>query len=364
MIFSWNSPVEFEDLDAISAMLRKSPSIVSALDDFRSGQWEELFFEHFEHGTEFYAHLDANVLSCLLRLFSSAERTHQTRIAAALMCLAVTFEIKVNPTFATHEYAFTGADAPDPRLAGFYFIDNLHPQVLADIALGRQTDAPFPPLCDLPETKHNGTHKQHLRMRGLAYASLLKIVELHRCDGANGQEGSVIARSKRAESLLDWMYHDFLFCNAPLALADQLWGDRRRKTVLKGLNTCSVGIELTICNNAAWDIVLLENWAESESKRKPGDPIHLVFTFDCALRELAGQLLVKPNERSLTKAEAIRRRYRQSWPESIAESLATRYLRYEASLECPSRRWNGVSPPRTKGFIQSLELGLREKLGQ
>ena len=336
-------------------MLRASPGIVSLLDDFGSGSWERLFREHVVHGTEFYAHLDANFLSYLLSLFSPAPLTDHARQAAAMMCLAISFDMKVNPTFATHEYAFTGTDAPDPRLAGFYYLDNLNPQQLADIALGRQPQHRLPMLDELPTTKHEGTHRQHLRMWGLAYASMLKIMELHRCTSDLSGRNNLLNRVQRAEALLDWMYHGFVFCGSPLRVADQLWGRYREKTVLKGIDTCDASNVLAMCKNAAWDIVLAENWAGSESKREPGDPIHLIFTFDKVLRELATQLLVTPELQSLSASEVVLEKYRRSWPDKMAASLTEHYLRYESTLNSPLRVWNSDNRPATSEFIDALE---------
>jgi hypothetical protein len=351
----WVPPVSIDDLNALSSMLRASPGIVSVLDDFGSGDWERLFHEHVRHGTEFHAHLDANFLSDLLRLFSPAPLTDRARQAAAVMCLAISFDMKVNPTFAAHEYAFTGIDAPDPHLAGFYYLENLNPQQLADIALGRQRQHRLPTLDDLSATKHEGTHREYLRGYGLAYASMLKIVELHRCTSDLSGRNDLLNRVRRAEALLDWMYHDFQFCGSALRVADSLWGRNRRKTVLKKIDTCNASNVLAMCKNAAWDIVLAENWAESESKREPGDPIHLIFTFDKVLRQLATQLLVTPEQQSLSRPEVVLEKYRRSWPEKMAASLTERYLRYERTLNSPLRVWNSDNCPAKSGFIDALE---------
>ena len=357
----WKPPVNFDDLNSISDMLRASPCIVATFDDFSGSDWKQFFFQHFEHGTDFYAHLDANFLSQLLRLFTKKEVSGDARVAAGLMSFAITFEMKVNPTFATHEYAFTGNDEPDTRLAGFYQIDNLHPQYLADIALGRCLTGNLPPLNDLAATRHHVTHRQHLRAYGLAYACLLKIVELHRFCGT-GRSNDLSVRSLRAQALLDWMYHDYLFCASPLVIADQLWGTSRQKTVLKKIDSCDASNVLSMCKNAAWDLTLAENWANYESKRNPGDAFHLIFSFDSVLRELAQHLLIKPHQQSLTTAETIRQKYGHFWPEQVAEALAAKYLGYEATLEAPDRLWNTNERPTNKDFIAELENRLCEQL--
>ena len=164
----------------------------------------------------------------------------------------------VNPTFATHEYAFSGKDEPDPRLAAFYYLNNLHPQQLADFALGREHRT-LPNMNDLSPTKHKGTHRQYLRARGLTYASLLQIVKLHRCTEKLSESNTLQMRFNRAVALLDWMYNDFLFCGTPLFVADQLWGQHRTKTVLKKIDSCDASTVLSICKNASWDLVLAEN---------------------------------------------------------------------------------------------------------
>lgn len=350
----WVPPVNTDDLDQLSALLRGKPPIVSTLPDFGNGEWEEFFHEHVRHGTEFFAHLDANFLSQLLRVFTSGPLSQPTKEAAALMCLAITFDMKVNPTFASHEYAYTGSDDPDIRLAAFYHLDNLHPQQLADMALGRGRK-PLPAPATLPRTKHDKTHQQRLRMWGLTYASLLKIVELHRCTPGLSEKRDLATRHARAAALLDWMYDDFLFCASPLLVADQLWGSSRVRTVLKGIDQCDKNTVIPMCQNAAWDLVLAENWAESEGKRNPGDPFHLIFTFDKVLRQVAGELLAKPGDASLTPAQWVRNKYARSWPSAMASSLAKRYLAYEADLESPKRGWFQDDRPTNKEFIEDLE---------
>jgi hypothetical protein len=349
----WAPPVSFDDLNAVSSMLSKSPSIVAAWDDFCSGDWKEFFQEHEIEGTDFYAHLDANFLSQLLRLFSSSAISNETKVASALMCLAVVFDMKMNPTFATHEYAFTGSDPPDSRLAGFNFINNLHPQFLADVALGRVRNAPFPRLDSLPPTKHVGTHRQRLRMDAIVYTSLLKVVEMDR--RLSTSRGSLAQRATYAEQLQDWMFHDFIFCGAPLKVSDQLWGQHRQKTVLKGIERCDASNVLQTVRNATWDLVLAENWAEYESKRKPGDPFHLIFTFDRSVRAIASRMLMKPTDRDLTEEDLVLKDYRSCWPEPVARSLAGRYLAYVQNLESPARLCNSSQRPSRSDLMDKLE---------
>jgi hypothetical protein len=354
----WAAPVSFDDLDAISSMLSKSPSIVAAWDDFCSGDWKEFFQECEIEGTEFYVHLDANFLSQLLRLFSGSKITDQTKVACALMCLAIVFDMKMNPTFATHEYAFTGSDPPDPRLAGFNFINNLHPQVLADIALGRAHNALFPRLASLPPTKHVGTHRQRLRMDGIVYASLLKVAAIDR--RLLMTQRTLAQRAKRAEQLQDWMFHEFLFCSGPLKIGDQLWGQHRQKTVLKGIERCDASNVLQTVRNATWDLVLAENWAESEAKRKPGEPFHLIFSFDRAVRTLASRMLMKPVDRHLSREALVLKDHRSCWPAPIARSLASRYLDYERNLGSPNRLWNSPRRPNPSDVVDDLEREVLE----
>jgi hypothetical protein len=121
---------------------------------------------------------------------------------------------------------------------------------------------------------------------------------------------------------------------------------------------CDASNVLTVCRNAAWDLVLAENWAESEGKRKPGDPFHLIFTFDAVLRKLAGQLLVKPHQLTQPWSAVVLEKYRCSWPDKIAASLADRYLQYESTLDLPTRTWNTENRPTTSEFVANLERGV------
>ena len=118
-------------------MTSESNCIVSCIPEFRSGRWLDFIDDQIQFGTEYYAHIDANFLARLMEFSNDKPTTKLERLTAATMCLAICANMKVNPTFATHEYAFSGSLEPDDRLAYFYFLDNTHPQLLADLALGR-----------------------------------------------------------------------------------------------------------------------------------------------------------------------------------------------------------------------------------
>lgn len=326
-------PVSLPDLDQLSEMIRESASIVSLWDEFAEGDWRAFADEVVVKGSTIYAHLDTNVLSYLVDVFDGRNPNEMRRLAASLMSLAVCFDMKVNPTVAIHEYAMTGRDEPDERLAAFYAIDNTHPQVLADYALGRIGSLGFSSRDKMAPTQHRGNLATPIRGDAFYTALVYKVAALHFAPRFKGMR--VGARVKRFRELIDWMFYELGFSAAVVQAAAQLWGDQSRKSAIKLSANADSAKFFRKLRNSIWDIVALESWAEAERERQSGDPMHLLFTADQALAQLGPPLFARYDE---TPIENVIRTFGLHWSSEHVVPIAERYLDYQQRADDPSRR--------------------------
>ena len=258
----WNPPVPPSDIAELAKQIPTASAIVSGFPEFAAGNVDAILQEYVVHETEFIVHLDTNILSRLVEIGEGEASLQQVhRSAAALMSIGIMCEMKMNPTFATHEYAFGGSGDPDSRNAEFYHLDNLHPQEFADVALGRIDQLLLPP--ELPHTPHRGTHRRYLQGHESIYVILLKIVEIHTSQRHKDRK-TVPTRVESLLELIDWMFADFMVCEQMLDVASQLWGMSQKKSVLKKPNTQNLAALKKNVHNAAWDINLVRTWAKFE----------------------------------------------------------------------------------------------------
>jgi hypothetical protein len=356
-ISTWQSPLPFDDLHALSSYLSKHPGIVSSFPNLRTGQWQHFSAECIKGTSSFIAHIDSNFLGHLLSIFSRDRCSKEARSVAAVMAFAITFDIKINPNFATHEYAMSGGqDDPDSRLAKFYQVDNLHPKLYADIALGRRRN--LTSFCNSKPkfTKHRDTFNKPLKGHNFVKTCLLKVVAIHTNPANRGKEKPE-HKIQRLLELLDWMFYDFLLCGPVFTTAELLWGSNSNKTVLKLSPNDKYGDLINKVENATWDLNLAMNWSESESKRRPHiDPIYLLFTRDRALEQLAQMLLAPPTLTPYKQSELndfIEQQIRLTWPVNLANRVLNRYKDYENRLDSSDRKWNNEGARPTTETIQT-----------
>ena len=333
----YRSPVRGGDVRELAKLIADADCIVSCEPDFAAGDWDAFIEEHVRFGTEFFAHLDLNFTARISEFTKDEPKTELQKQTAAVMCLAICAHMKVNPTFASNEYLFSGSFDPEKRLAYFYFINNTHPQILANLALGRIHSISSG---ELPPTNQFGAPPKRTRLFGLVHLALLKLMELHTSESS--QTLSKPERgAARIAALLKWMHHDFLIVGSVMTFAHELWGSNSVKSIVTSPNSTDAVKLLESVENAAWDLCLAENWADWEGKRLPNDPMNMIFTHDRALRRIACSLLSAPG------TEDVDRPYLESlktmWPESIAKELFQCQRRLESDLDNPSRRYPNAS---------------------
>jgi hypothetical protein len=331
----WKPPIEVGDIVSLQEMTTKSNCIVSCIPEFRSGRWLDFVDDQIQFGTEYYAHIDANFLARLMEFSKDKPKTKLERLTAATMCLAICANMKVNPTFATHEYAYSGSREPDDRLAYFYFLDNSHPQLLANLALGRIQAIQHK---HLDQTAHFGKHKERIQFFGLVHLPLLKLMEIQTNNPtANGSESKI--GSAKIKELMQWMFDEFLLVGSVIMLGHELWGRRAIKSLISSPNSTDPEKILRSVENAAWDLVLVLNWAEFENKRNPknGDPVNLIFTHDKALARIALASMGEPGSDDVDEPYVAQ--LEEMWPSDIAAELLTFHRNLESNLGSPTRKY-------------------------
>ena len=329
----WKPPIAFDDLDELSELVAKDSPIVSAWDELSSGDWKSFYKDCIVHDDDYLVYLDSNVLSHLISMYDGAKPNMRMRQSAALMAISIVFDFKVNPTIASHEYALTGSNPPNQRLAAFYAIDNLHPALLSDYALGRVDSLCLIQRSDLPSSQHRG--KLDVPITGHAFyrTCLLKVIALQTDNSFTGHK--IKDRAKRYRALVDWMYYEFGFSNAVLAIANQFWGQRRGQSVLKISQTTDPDKLMAACENATWDVVVVESWSKSENDRNPGDRMNLLYTFDKALASVGRELLAKPRQGVDNTQEDAERILKTHWPARIAKELSQYVNNLQDKLDDP-----------------------------
>lgn len=331
----WKPPIDIHDLALLEEMTSESNCIVSCIPEFRSGRWLDFIDDQIQFGTEYYAHIDANFLARLMEFSNDKPTTKLERLTAATMCLAICANMKVNPTFATHEYAFSGSLEPDDRLAYFYFLDNTHPQLLADLALGRIQTIQHK---HLDRTAHFGKHKERIQFFGLVHLPLLKLMEIQtNSPSVNGSESRLA--SAKIKELMQWMFDDFLLVGSVIMLGHELWGRRAIKSLISSPNSTEPEKILRSVENAAWDLVLVLNWAEFENKRNPkdGDPVNLIFTHDQALARIALASMGDAGSKDVDKQYVAE--LEEMWPCDVAAELFAFHRNLESDLGSPTRNY-------------------------
>ena len=79
---------------------------MSAIPELREGDWTLFAREHAIHDVHFLITIDSNFMISLLNLFRHRKSlSHTDRRAAAMMAIAIMFDMTVNPTVAAYEYA-------------------------------------------------------------------------------------------------------------------------------------------------------------------------------------------------------------------------------------------------------------------
>lgn len=365
-IVAWQPPISPSDADRLSRIIWDSGGIVSAIPELRGADWILIARERTVHDVNFLVTVDSNFVISLLNLFRHRKSVSQAdRRAAALMALAIMFDMQVNPTIATYEYATTAKGDPRGLLARFRHADNLHPQAYADVALGRVTCLPAASQAEMEYWLKKESPVPPVTVKGYDphYTAILGMLTIH-TDPTMGPL-TVQGRKKRMLRFLEWMHTDFIFVGYATILASFLWGNGRASSLLRNPNTKDLQKLLANAKNTAWDLSLAYVWAEREIERagRPGVPVNLLFTMDQGLALIADRLIQNGNLPDATRKDHFLHQLTEFWPERDAAEIADIEQKYGFRREEPSRRCNRSSwQEYANGLAAELEERIRHNL--
>jgi len=367
MIFLGDLPLSPGELDAVSAIASESGAWVTGIDLLEDVPWQMIAREQAIYPPGFLAHLDTSFVSHLLKLVDGRpfRMTANHRTVAALMALSITFGFKLNPTCASHEYACTGADSPEERLLRFRYADKLHPQLYADVALGRKESLPPPSAEELKPYRGNLEPIGKLEVQGfsLNYLAVLSALDIHTDPkyGKHDRKG----RMARTLAFVEWIHSDGIMMSCYIYAAQALWGPENHGIkIIKKANSADPDILLRHARNAAWDLTILCVWSNLEGARDTEgqrEPIHLLYTLDRSLAHLARFLFFCPlnSDRERMQLETAK----VFWPEREAREVCQKRREIERRRHEPSRRsnqrdWSSTVP----AMVEELESKLRQRL--
>lgn len=274
-------PIDANDLTAIEEMLQNADVFTTTFQEVGAGVYKAgtYFEQRMFHQTEAALLLDRNVMTRLVGLARGRPVSSESRVAAAALAFAQTINAQIEPSMALHEFASTQGN--EPALEELHLVrrlDNTHPQVLANIALGRG-ELDLGELADVPEPEERPNLARSLRRWRFCYTVALKIAEL---------ELSNLKPEAKMRALIDWMGADFLFVGPALALAMRyLAPNGRKKRQFKYLRSVDRERAISGVRNAAWDLALISEWSKLVDEQREERCLWLLTTFDRGLREVA-----------------------------------------------------------------------------
>jgi hypothetical protein len=338
-LFMFNFPVPDSDIQKLSEFLRSCDPIVSIWSREKFDPYDLMAYmkERHVHNNKFIALTDLNIASNGARIAEGKPTTDTIRQTAGLiafMSLAGTiFDVGL-----AHIEQGQHRDRNDLNNHAdlFNIADNLHPQILVDIALGR--------LDTVPEAeKPASTRKMpvpsctpHVNVE-MQYIGLLKICELYLSGKSSLTEYKV---------LMDWMWSDFMF-SAPLFLfAGIFFSHKPHKGMLKGIGSKDPERILRGVRNATWDLSLLHLFASRVTDPDPNSDLWILCSLDKGLRAIANFMILTGN---LTPEACHKQRIQflaEYWSDKDAVDICTYFDALQADTKNPKRRRNQIQEQR------------------
>lgn len=287
--------------------------------------------ESLNHGTKCVFMVDRNLFTRLLSLGRGERATHAHQVAAAVLAFAQTTESLIEPNMALYELAAT-AEARTARmeLLEFRRLDNSHPQLFADVAVGRRDSLDLIylsgyPVAEAPDVDFT----MPLRRWRANYAAALKIATL---------ELSQVPAERKMAGLISWMQNEFLHIGPALCLANRYFAPNGpKKRLFKSLRSSDRDRALAGVRNAAWDLAFVSEWSAKVRTQSDGDKLWILATLDRGLHEVA-QAFVLPTGAAESVDASLCAEFVTLWGPDKGARLANLYH------ECLQHRESGASP--------------------
>ena len=353
-------PIPIPDLIQIQRLLQREDPFLVVFNTEEIGKYDcRLYLSQKDlHGIKTFAMFDRNVFSYVISLAKGDDVTRleagvfgPRRIAAAVMAFLQCSNVTVERGIPLYE----GADTIGTKVASderqlFRLVDNMHPQVFADIALGRRDTITKEELdrvklgnsdCRDFSNPPGQWHRNHV----LA----LKIALL---------EMEQIPAERKMESFLHWMHDEFFFGAAATMFAGVYLSPKRTGDMMKKLRSRDRNKALLGVRNAAWDLMLISHWGKEVCEQNQTNTIWLLCSRDVALKKIAKASLT--HEFDEARVESILRDFlTEFWGTRKAKRFVELSRQLHATRFDPSRK---AKQNRPMSYWKNLEAQLERQL--
>ena len=295
--------------------------------------------------------LDNNIFTRILPLAKgdSLEVGSQSDKATGLACAIMSFFIMggfdIEFTLPLYERAYCKSKSSRGEdLYYFRVADNLHPQVYADVALGKKdcfpshdlefaknmVDKEYPPMdCSLFD--EIPVHWKHI------YIKLLKACAVWKDTQSN---------MERVKRYIQWVRENSLFIPATESFVLLFFSENRLSKMIKGINSNNKEKLIQGARNAAWDLLYITYWAEKAEKEQ-GKTIWFICSNDKVLKKIAESIFIV---KSADRDSFLGGLFEEYWGEKNGMQVLEIYKALE----------NEVKSEKVKRdkFIEELELHL------
>jgi hypothetical protein len=336
-LFMFDFPVSNYDIQKLSEFLRDCDPIVSIWKRTKFDPYDLMSYlrEHHIHNNRFFALTDLNIVSNGARLALGKPATDTMRQTAGLMAFmslsGTTFDVGIAHVERGQRH---NSDDLDLHADLFYTADNLHPQILVDIALGRldlvpDSDKPFVSrTMPVPEsTPHENVE--------IMYIGLLKVCEIY-LGGTRSLRGY--------KALMDWMWSDFMFSTPLFLFAGIFFSHTPHKGMLKGIGSRNLERILRGIRNATWDLSMLHLFASRVVD--PNSDLWILCSLDKGLRDIAKYLVVTGDLTPTTYHSRRMNFLTEYWSDKDALEICTHFDGLQDDSNNPKRRRKQIQEQR------------------
>lgn len=354
-------PIPVSDLDFIQQALEREDVFFSCFtsDDLNKYNCVSFLEEKRLHGTETYVLLDRNVFTYIISIakgedvdLRDGQKMGPRRIAAAVMAYLQCCDICVEPNIALYEYAATNAQsAAADELELFRKADNLHPQIYADIALGRKNKVTTKELDKVSVSLGPMVNfKKDLNHWHFNYTVALKLALL---------ELQLIPQNKKMESFLQWQHDDFFYSASATLLASLYLSSKRIGGMMKKLKSIDRTKALLGIKNAAWDLTVLTTWDRLALRMQETNKLWLLCSRDTAMKKIAGCLFTTEIDENIISLR-LKNTFIEHWGKDLGISLSNRYFKFknknidnsrQANKKLPYTHWDNLRNNLEKDFL-------------
>ena len=276
--------ISSDDLRMIEQMLRERNIIRSVyskdlFDQYSLGDYLEQIHVH---ESKFTALLDRNIFSDIVAVAKQTDKKSTTKTqktACALLAFIQLSNSLVEPGMAIYEYIDSGYyEQAINELSLFRAVDNIHPQIFIDLALGRINSIPSNSLNVLRVDSIQQLKGEDIHRWKLHYGFTLKLVGLEMTGGKPYE---------KIEAFLKWMYTDYIFSASAVIFGLIYFSDKRITKMVKNINCGDSDKFIKGIRNAAWDMTVAHYWMEKAIEYRTRGDLWLLCTEDKALKEIA-----------------------------------------------------------------------------